>query len=405
MVEEVEEDFLSDDLVEDLNAVSVSGPGDMAVVRGTPITPDQALRLRLLVFGEREGVIGSFGEEWTQQGFCFRKQCKITETDSLLRCGLVQFQGGSCGVLASVQAYLLKNLLFGEEGIEHTAEKAKELLSNETAIKQALIQALTDTLWQAGSSMECIVVLPESNDAIFARGKKYRCDGITECISIYTFRQKDEVKQFLTNHIAPFCQPRGHGVVLFLYSILLSRGIDRVRQDMDLEGNTLIGSHGYCTQDMVNLALTGVACSNVFDGEKDFDGMLLKGIKQRSQIGFLSLFEHYDHMLVGENYKNPRVPIWVVCSESHYTTLFCLHKSDRATVTLDFGNFDMFYYDELANQTEEIRLTIEYTAAAEQRYKDDDDKGEEKLESPLVHCIRTRWPGCVVNWNGVEPIL
>lgn len=35
---------------------------------------------------------------------------------------------------------------------------------------------------------------------------------------------------------------------------------------MDDPNGTLIGCHGYCTQEMVNLLLTGCAVSNVFDG-------------------------------------------------------------------------------------------------------------------------------------------
>jgi hypothetical protein len=46
---------------------------------------------------------------------------------------------------------------------------------------------------------------------------------------------------------------------------------------------------------MVNLLLTGRAVSNVFDGDKQLDGMALKGIQQRSTIGFLSLMEKYNN--------------------------------------------------------------------------------------------------------------
>ncbi len=52
-------------------------------------------------------------------------------------------------------------------------------------------------------------------------------------------------------------------------------------------------------QDLVNLLLTGVAASNVFndkielDGGPDGDVTVLKGVQRRSEIGLLSLFEHY----------------------------------------------------------------------------------------------------------------
>ena len=86
--------------------------------------------------------------------------------------------------------------------------------------------------------------------------------------------------------------------------------------DMDSAGLPLIGAHGYCTQEMVNLLMFGSAVSNTFDGHMILDaqgGMqmiksnhddviteeadsavtVLKGVVRRSDIGLLSLFEHY----------------------------------------------------------------------------------------------------------------
>jgi hypothetical protein len=67
---------------------------------------------------------------------------------------------------------------------------------------------------------------------------------------------------------------------------------------MDEVNGTLMGRHGYCTQELVNLLLTGEAVSNVFNDVKELDSgtgdvMLLRGISARSDIGLLSLFEHY----------------------------------------------------------------------------------------------------------------
>lgn len=80
---------------------------------------------------------------------------------------------------------------------------------------------------------------------------------------------------------------------------------------MDVPEGCLMGAHGYCTQEMVNLLMNGIACSNVFDGDKvlgsgsdqviawlsfvssDSRQTVLKGVKSQSELGFLSLFEHY----------------------------------------------------------------------------------------------------------------
>lgn len=52
-------------------------------------------------------------------------------------------------------------------------------------------------------------------------------------------------------------------------------------------------------QELVNLLLTGKAVSNVFDDVIELNSgngniTILKGITSRSDIGLLSLFEHYD---------------------------------------------------------------------------------------------------------------
>uniref|UniRef100_A0ACB8FVM5 Ubiquitin carboxyl-terminal hydrolase MINDY-4 n=1 Tax=Sphaerodactylus townsendi TaxID=933632 RepID=A0ACB8FVM5_9SAUR len=79
----------------------------------------------------------------------------------------------------------------------------------------------------------------------------------------------------------------------------------RIRGDFDVITNQLIGAHGYCTQELVNLLLTGKAVSNVFNDVVELDSgngntTALKGISGRSDIGLLSLFEHYDVCQCGQ---------------------------------------------------------------------------------------------------------
>ena len=105
------------------------------------------------------------------------------------------------------------------------------------------------------------------------------------------------LSQFTVNH------SKNNGLIQFLYSVILSRGIDNIIQDMDEPNNKLIGRHGYCTQEMVNLILSGEALSNVHDHDINLGGnegneKILKGFKQQAQVGQLSLFEHYQNLKV-----------------------------------------------------------------------------------------------------------
>ena len=97
------------------------------------------------------------------------------------------------------------------------------------------------------------------------------------------------------------------------------------------------------------VVLTGKATSNTFDNEKVLDeATVLKGVNQRSDIGLLSLFEHYDSILVGDNLKHPTFPIWLVCAESHFTVLFGLARGLERTSLADRKPIDLLYYDQLS---------------------------------------------------------
>lgn len=63
---------------------------------------------------------------------------------------------------------------------------------------------------------------------------------------------------------------------------------------MDDETCSLIGRNGTCSLELVNLILTGRAVSNVFDNNLQLGSCLLRGVSRRSDIGLLSLYEHYN---------------------------------------------------------------------------------------------------------------
>jgi len=92
--------------------------------------------------------------------------------------------------------------------------------------------------------------------------------------------------------------------------------------------------------------LTGKAHSNVHNGDKDMgEGLILRGIHALSEIGFLTLYEAYGYFEVGTFYKQPKLPIWIVCSESHYSLLF---STDILASKSKETKLDLIYYDELA---------------------------------------------------------
>ncbi|NWH27550.1 MINY4 hydrolase, partial [Grus americana] len=331
-----------------------------------------AKELKNLLFGSS---LCCFSEEWKIQSFTFNN---IPQ----LKYGIVQKKGGPCGVLAAVQACVLQQLIFADNNKD---KDTRCLQPSEVQRTKCLTMAIADILWRAGGNEKAIVALPSGRQQFTPIGK-YKADGILETLILHSATRYEDLIVFLQQNIHQF-EIGPCGCILLTVSVILSRSINLVRNDFDVLTNRLIGSHGYCTQELVNLLLTGKAVSNVFNNVIELDSgngniTILKGVTSRSDIGLLSLFEHYDVCQVGCYLKTPKYPIWLVCSESHFSVLFCLEKDLLGDWKTE-RRFDLYYYDGLANQEEEIRLTVDTTQMCAE------DK-ENDLTPPLEHCIRTR---------------
>ncbi|XP_038964609.1 probable ubiquitin carboxyl-terminal hydrolase MINDY-4 isoform X3 [Rattus norvegicus] len=380
--EDVEDELIKEDIVlfpppSMLKLLTVSKPIDLSLAK----------EIKTLLFGS---TFCCFSEEWKLQNFSFNDIAS-------LKYGIVQNKGGPCGVLAAVQGCVLQKLLF--EG-DNRINSNLQLQPSDAQRTRCLALAIADILWRAGGKEQAVVALA-SGTPHFSPTGKYKADGVLETLTLYSLTSSEDLVTFLQQSVHQF-EAGPYGCILLTLSAILSRSLELVRQDFDVPTSHLIGAHGYCTQELVNLLLTGRAVSNVFNDVVELDSgdgniTLLRGIEARSDIGFLSLFEHYNVCQVGCFLKTPRFPIWVVCSESHFSILFSLQpellcdwKSERL--------FDLYYYDGLANQQEEIRLTVDTTKTAPEDNCSD-------LVPPLELCIRTKWKGASVNWNGSDPIL
>ncbi|KAK7110213.1 probable ubiquitin carboxyl-terminal hydrolase MINDY-4 isoform X2 [Littorina saxatilis] len=384
-----------DDLDDELNDVQLQptsrGPAERKSLKqldSKPIDTHTAIALKTLIFGS---AMQYYNDEWRLQSYAF---CDLPD----LQYGIVQRKGGPCGVLAAVQAVVLQEMLFGDNKLP----SGHGLKPSRNERTKYLALALAKIFWRAGEEKRAVVAI-SSNQTHVMGSTRFRQDDVTETLMLYTFLDFCDLCDFLKDSVKQFEMDGNPGVVLSMCSTVLSRGIDRVKKDMDEVGGKLMGAHGYCTQELVNLLLTGEAVSNVFNDVMELDSgtgdsMILKGISTRSDIGLLSLFEHYRSCQVGTYLKTPKYPIWVVCSESHFSVLF----STRLDLVSDWKaerRFDLYYWDGLSRQQEEIKLTI-YTTNRSFHPSSDED-----LVPPLEHCIRTKWHGAEIDWNGYEPIL
>lgn len=313
-----------------------------SVLRGSPrigpsgtrrLPDDEVGELIRLLFGDSPEETDV--ERWFSSGFEF-SGARDTSW------GLWQKRGGPCGVFAPVQALLLKHLLFADPAgaAEEATDRQERLWRNSPDERQgALSHALASVLFHS-TPRSSYAVCQVSQPSPAAEESSQRRPAVQ--IEVASFESVDGVQQCFAEALqsdggsgAWLAAPGG--VVSFICSVLLTRTIAAVKEDMDDQGTPLIGRFGHCSQDLVNLMLIGEATSNVFDGSRwlgddPSSGLLLKGVDSDRvgvpPIGFLSELEPMRYLCVGTLFKYPEFPLWVLGSPTHYTLLFSATQGD-----------------------------------------------------------------------------
>jgi len=253
---------------------------------------------------------------------------------------LLQSSGGPCSVIAPVQGFFLKRLLFAEEkSADSLPVKLRETINvsiSEAEKKNIFIKSLVEMLLQMNKRSWTVCTLNRVNcsapDSSSSSTSPDETQFETES-SISSFHTRlhyqscespAELENLVTTSYDEFFSI--YGVLLFLCSAITTRGVDVVKNNDDCEIPLVESVHGHGGQSMLNLMLSGEAVTNVFDGVRDVDGYKLKGITNKCQVGFLSLHESYKHCTVGNALKRPEFPLWVVGSETHYSLVFSLER-------------------------------------------------------------------------------
>ncbi|NXX93487.1 MIY4B hydrolase, partial [Centropus bengalensis] len=159
-----------------------------------------------------------FSCEWERTYFRFR------EPYSDLAYALEAEKGGTRAILMAVQAHIIKYLLFVRNTEYSHLERLSRISRREQA--EALAVALADTLWAAGGGRRAVICLATATLHL-APGGGYKADNFTERIQLFEFCEKAAAQEFISDHINCFKGQGSHGVILFLYSLLFSRTLER----------------------------------------------------------------------------------------------------------------------------------------------------------------------------------
>uniref|UniRef100_A0A7N0UAD3 ubiquitinyl hydrolase 1 n=2 Tax=Kalanchoe fedtschenkoi TaxID=63787 RepID=A0A7N0UAD3_KALFE len=317
---------------------------------GEQLPMEKANQLFTMVFGESvsKGILA----QWTNQGIRF-------SSDQETSMGLVQHEGGPCGVLAAIQAFVLKYLLFcpyqlakdvASQRLALTRMQREENLASncfasltEDEKTRALVKSIGEILFLCGSQSRAVIAtLSVVGNLAGSSDDNQNDEMIAQSLDGLAFESAADFQKYLRITICASRATTLHrlesmipvfrsrmGAMLFLISALLSRGLDSIQDDRDDPSLPLVTApFGHASQEIVNLLLCGQAVPNVFDGRMDLGGgMFLKGVSSTVEVGFLTLLESLNFCKVGQNLKRPKWPIWVVGSESHYTVIFATNTN------------------------------------------------------------------------------
>lgn len=318
-------------------------PGSEVILKESEVT-----ELFRLIFGDSPEIPDI--QRWLRVGFQF-SQKPTTEW------GIWQKHGGPCGVYAPVQAFIVKQLLFADGGENEASDRSladKRQASPLAALNSedeetrtsVLAHALASILFNStdqSSYVVCRLAIQETSgssadDAITSAATAISAHCCGGALSIHCNRfsrilaARQVFEEGVDGWLAGPC-----GVLSFVCSVLLTRLVSKIKEDMDDVSTPLIGRFGHCSQELVNLMLIGEATSNVFDGTRwlgddPSTGLLVKGVDSDRVgvpvIGFLSELEPMRYLAVGSLYKYPEFPIWVLGSPTHYTLIFSTCRAD-----------------------------------------------------------------------------
>ena len=192
-------------------------------------------------------------ESW-MQGLEFSKDTPL---------GLLQPLNGPCGVLAILQANLVSNLLENDNFGPLYAPSDKNLA-------EAIAGMLT---FNALSSLYLGRRQSRGSRRDPRRGKQY-----------------ENVREFILSHLDQY---KGNGALaLIVYSAFVSRGAEKVSQDVALGGGMMpivFGPFNLCTTELMSLLMRGVANGNV--GAYAQTGQKVDHFASFNKVGLLSTSE------------------------------------------------------------------------------------------------------------------
>uniref|UniRef100_A0A8C0EN92 Ubiquitin carboxyl-terminal hydrolase MINDY n=1 Tax=Bubo bubo TaxID=30461 RepID=A0A8C0EN92_BUBBB len=221
---------------------------------------------------------------------------------------------------------------------------------------EALAAALADTLWAAaaggrgggGGGRRAVVCLLAAAAHVVPRGD-YEADSFTERVSMSTPAAN---RIFFKDTFGE----GSHGVILFLYSLLFSRTLERY-----------ISFFKRFPLAVLSLLLTGRA------GPHDLDG----------------------------SRETPQLPVWLCGLAGRHGVLF----STDSQLLSDWKRERVFHLHFYNGQARAAHLTIDTHSHPWEEDPSEGPSSPGKRRPPVEMAIRSKWAGASISWNGTGPFF
>lgn len=244
-------------------------------------------------------------EAWSMQNLEFDDIKKPGSGAGSIRIGigLKQPMNGPCGVLAAIQAACIAEICCRSERTNTATASNQDEMQIDDSI---LTSVLTSMLWQAKSSSDVKLVTKAASPT-------------NGGVDITTFTDRNTLENTISQSIGIFKD----SVVLFMYSLVATRGDKNVKMDVLKSGGDLpliTSSLFLCSSDLVSLCLIGRANGNVgaYDNGENSKLDWPEGLG----VGLLSMNEYVTKIPIADALKSPRYPVWIMHGGDHFTTMW-----------------------------------------------------------------------------------
>uniref|UniRef100_A0A803YMM4 MINDY family member 4B n=1 Tax=Meleagris gallopavo TaxID=9103 RepID=A0A803YMM4_MELGA len=242
---------------------------------------------------------------------------------------------------------------------------------------EALAAALADSLWAAGDGRRAAVcILTAATHCSPPAG--YKADSFTERVGMEMLPANMVLKRHL------FRDEGSHGLILFLYSLLFSRTLKRVREEL-----------GATAPQLLECSSGNVTCTQV-------------GSAQFANVPIIAMtdgrFRKAPHLFVGSMLKTPKFPIWLCSINGTHSVLFSTNRLLLSDWKMEHI-FHLYFYTGQCRQTRTAHLTIDTHSHHWEEGRSEAASSPGRRAPSLEMAIRTKWPGAAVGWNGTQPFF